>query len=221
MPFLPAHGGDFGFEGCGDLLCAHGAGAQDARPGGACEVEHGGLDPDRAVAAIEDVRDARTEALAHMFRGRRADVGERIGARCGERHAGQLEQPSRERMRRRAQRHGRTTGGHDAGHAGLLGQHERERTGPESADELARRIVEFRQFLRVRQVEHMDDERVVRRPALGPEDGAAGLGIQRVRGEPINRLGRDGHQTAVAQHPGEPAQGGGGGAVETGFHAGQ
>ena len=215
------HGRDLGFQHGGNLLRAHGAVAQDARASGARHIEHGGLHADHAVAAVEDVRDARAETLADMFGRCRTDVGEGVGARRGQRHAGELEQPPCERMRRRAERDGPTAGGHDAGHAVFFGQHQRERTGPEGARELARRVVELCEFFRVGQVQHMHDERVVCRPALGAEDGPAGFGIQGVGRETVNRLGWDGDQTAVAQHTGEPAQGGGSGAVEAGLHSGR
>ena len=64
--------------------------------------------------------------------------------------------------------------------------HQRSRLGRDMA-ELLRRIRAI----------HVHNQRVIRRPALDPENHFDRLCVQRVRAEPVDRFGGKGHELAV------------------------
>ena len=68
----------------------------------------------------------------------------------------------------------------------------------------------------------MDDQRVAQRPVLGLKNFRAGDRVERIRSQPVNRLGRQGHEPAAGKKTG---RGGnplsGGGDVRLDFHRGR
>ena len=93
--------------------------------------------------------------------------------------------------------------------AGRLGQHQRQRPRPERFGELFGVGIEARQRPRRRQIGHVRDQRIERRPALGliePRDGPA---VGGVGAEAVNRLGRKGDQPAGLEAAHRVANGGG------------
>ena len=87
--------------------------------------------------------------------------------------------------------------GHRA--AGALLQHQGQRPRPERRGELFGRGVEHREALGRGEIEHMRDQRIERRPALGgiePRDGGA---VGGVGAEAIDGLGRKRDQAAVGE----------------------
>ncbi|MEJ1974084.1 MAG: hypothetical protein WDM96_16995 [Lacunisphaera sp.] len=68
------------------------------------------------------------------------------------------------------------------------------------------------------EVQHVNDERIVRRPTLGAENRAAGFRVQSVAGEAVHRLGRDRHEFAPLQGLCQPMQVGWSGGVDFGHH---
>ena len=87
------------------------------------------------------------------------------------------------------------------GSASAAVQHQRQRPGPERVRQPQRQGGRARGHppggLRVRRV---DDHGVVGRPALRREDARHRRRVQRVRAQPVDRLRRERHQPAVAQH---------------------
>ena len=55
------------------------------------------------------------------------------------------------------------------------------------------------QGLRRSHIRYMHDDGVVRRPALGRIDARHSLGLQSMRAQPVDRLGRKGDELALAQ----------------------
>ena len=85
--------------------------------------------------------------------------------------------------------------GHGIRHFGPLGQHQRQRPGPESLRQPRRGVrPSGGNSTHLRHLRHMHDQRIVGRPALGRKDPGHGRRVQGIRPQAVNRLGRKRHQ---------------------------
>ena len=111
-------------------------------------------------------------------------------------------------MGRHAHSHRRTAGGHGVGQLRPFRQHQCQGAGPEAIGQKGRRRRPGgRDPGGVRGVGDVDDEGVVRRPALGREDARHRGGVESVGAEAVDRLRREGHQPAGAQDRGRASDG--------------
>jgi len=113
-----------------------------------------------------------------------------------------LEQRQRDRVAGHAQAH-RVLAAGDLQRCISALQDQGERPRPEAFRQAPGRVRYLpRPVVQVVQAGEMDDDRVVRRPALGREDAPHRLGIAGVGAEPIDGLGGEGDQTADPQYLG-------------------
>ena len=182
-----------------DLLARQAAGPQ--QHGTVETADDGGLDADRCRPAIDDEVDAAAEIVHHVLRGGRRNVPGAVGGGRNDRPAEPVQEAERDRMLRHP--HGdavearRRKLGHRA--AGALLQHQGQRPRPECRGELLGRGVEHREALGGGEIEHMRDQRIERRPALGgikPRDGGA---VGGVGAEAVDGFGRKRDQAAVGK----------------------
>ena len=104
-------------------------------------------------------------------------------------------------MRRRAEGDGREAGAGQFGDGavGAARRDQRERARPEAIGQRAGVRVQMRVPLRVVQAEHMGDQRIETRAALGLEDARHSDGVRGVGAEAVDGLGRERDETARAQ----------------------
>ena len=182
-----------------DLLPGHAAGAQDARHV-AGHVHHGGLHAHVAGPAVQDQRNASVHVLEHVGGGGGAGPSGAVAAGRGDGTACRTDQRPRNRMGRHAHGHGVQPAGGAQGHAVGLREDQRQRPRPVRGHQRAGgggglHGDERPQLLHVVDVH---DQRIVAGAALRLEDGGHGLRVQRVRAQPVHRLGGDAHQPALA-----------------------
>ena len=138
-----------------------------------------------------------------MGRRGRADQARGVGAGGGQRQQHGLEQRPRDGMGGDADRDRVEPGGRDPGQgrAVRLRQDQGQRPRPERRRHRRRPLVEAGDGARPGKIGDMDDQRVVRRAALGAVDaghrGVAGGD----RTQAVDGLGREGDQPAPAQEP--------------------
>ena len=82
------------------------------------------------------------------------------------------------------------------GQPGAFGQNQRQRPRPKRFGKPRRIGIKARQRPRRRKIDHMGDERIERRPALGLVEARDGLAVGGVGAEAVNRLGRKGDEPA-------------------------
>ena len=104
-------------------------------------------------------------------------------------------------MGRAAQRDGRQPRRHRRGDrgAGAERQHEGQRAGPEGRGEPFGAGIDQREPHGRGEIGHVDDQRVEIGPPLGTVDRGHGLGPVGPRGEPVDRLGRQGDRLPRGQ----------------------
>ena len=192
-----------------DVRLADVAGTQDDRAL-ARAVDDRRLDADAAGPAVEDdvVGLEELAELADHVRGRRgADPPEPVGARCRDadrrvpREPGQLaEHLQHDRVRRDPDRDRVLPAGHEVGGARRAGQDEGQGAGPERVGE-GRRVGGHRggPVRGGAGVPHVDDERVVRGPALGGVDPGDGVRQVGTAAEAVDRLGGQRHEVPGGQ----------------------
>ncbi len=173
-----------------DLLARERAGTKQG-DGVAVNAEHGRFKAEGACAAVEDHgrkiaelrRDMGGRGWAHALRA--------VGARRRDRDVRGLKQGARDRVARRAERHGVGAGANEVGNGaiGAARQHERQRSRPEGAHQFSRRIVDDRIGLGLGHSRHMHDQRVEAWPRLGREHLGHGGRIECIGAEAIDRLG--------------------------------
>ena len=163
-------------------------------------VHDRGLEPDLAVAAIEDNAERVPELLAHVFDARRADPAIAIGRWRRDAAAEGAEQLLRDRVARHAHGHRVLSAGDGEIHRGGATQHQRQGAGPETIRQrpCCRRNAERPAVQHPRMID-VHDERMRGRPALQLEDLADGIRVLRVGAEPVDGLGRKGDDLALAQ----------------------
>ncbi len=179
-----------------DLFARQTAGPQQCRFVQA--GDDGGLDADRAGAAIDHHVDAPAQIGQHVRRAGRRDVAGAVGRGRHHRPVEGREQRVRDWMRRHPHRHAVEAGEREIGHAaiGLFRQHQRQRSGPERAGKLLGGGIEAPEPARGVHAGDMGDQRIEARPALGGVEPGDGLAIAGVGAEPIDGLGRERDQPA-------------------------
>ena len=175
------------------------------------QVHHRRLDPEFAGAALQNHVELPLGLHAQILRDvpgrRRADAPERVGGGGGEALLGRAREALQKRMRDgvrgAAERHRVLTARHPEPAAGLLLQHDRERPRPVEARERAGGFGHaFRPEVDRVGVGDVHDEGMVRGTALRLVRGEHGVGVVGVGGEPVDRFGRDGDETAFFQNAG-------------------
>ena len=198
-------------HGAPERLLEHGAGddavTQDLGPR-AREVHHRGFDAEFARASVEDevelARGLLAEVFAHVPRARRTDASEGVARGGGESAVRRAREGRDERVRPgvrgAAQRHRVLPARHPEAAARLLREDDRQRPGPVAPGEelgFGRRLRPPGDVLRARDVH---DERVVARPSLGVVGGVHRRLLVGVGGEPVDRFGRHGDESARFEH---------------------
>ena len=195
----------------GEPLQAHPAEAQhDRLVEGA--VDDGGLHPDVARAPVQHEVDVVAQVGADVVGRRRAHPTEAVGGRrrhtdgsvgppCGE---GPQQGPG-DRVVGHAEADRGTPPGDGIGHGGCPFEQQRQRSGPERVGQEAGggRDVDGPLIDR-RRIGDVDDQRVIGRSALHREHPPDGLGIGGIGAEPVDRLGRERHESAACQHVRRP-----------------
>ena len=160
------------------------------------------FDADARRPGVEDQIDAPAK-IGQDMRGRgRTDAAGTVGRRRDQRRARRRDQRTRDRMVRRAHRDGVEPG------AGEVAdpppprdrRDQGQRPGPERLRQRQRIGVENHLARRVLDAEHMGDQRVERRPALGGVDRRDGARVGGVGGQPVDRLRRHRDEAAGAQN---------------------
>jgi hypothetical protein len=167
------------------------------------DVDHRRLEADVASAAVEHHRHAVSERPNDVLGPRGRHLRRAIGARRRDRLPDRREQGASDRVRRDAHRHRVPARRHDVRNVRGTRHDERERPGPERGGErLGRRGKRRRQGPRRGDVEHVHDERVVRRPTLRDEDLRRSRRIERQGPQAVDRLGRKRDELAGEQRIG-------------------
>ena len=161
------------------------------------------LDADIARAAIENEIDFVAEILQHVLGADRADMARAVRRRRGDRALHFGEQRVRGRMRRHAQADAAEPGTSEIADAACLrDRHDQgQRPRPEARGEFSRLRGEGSFAHRRFRIGDMRDQRIERGPSLRrikPRDGSS---IRRVRPKPVDGLGRERDETAVADEP--------------------
>ena len=167
------------------------------------EVEDGALHAHRAGPAVQDEVDRVAEVGRDMRRRGRADQARGVGAGGRQRQQDRLEQRPRHGVGGDADRDRVQPGGGDPGQGRALGpgQDQRQRPRPERRRHGLGPLVEAGEGPRAGEVGDVDDQGVVRRPALGAiEPGHRGV-VGGDRTQAVDGLGRECDQPAPAQQP--------------------
>ncbi len=158
------------------------------------------FDTHPARPAVEHDPDAPVELRQDMLGAGGADASEAVGAGGRDGHAGSLQQRVRHGVIGHAQADRLEARGDDARDARSLSQDERQRSGPAGGRQDGHsgivgigRLCVTADLACVRE---MDDERVEGRAFLGCEDAGDGLGIEGIRPQPVDGLGREGDELA-------------------------
>ena len=163
------------------------------------QVDDGALHPHGAGAAIHDAVDLAHHILRHMLRGGRAGSARGIAAGRGDGHAGLLDDSQRQRMVGTAHAHRFQPAGGAQRHNGAARQDHGQRAGPEL---LRQRIGAGRHIAAIARQpigeRHMDDKRIVLGTALGLENAAHRLFVQRIRPQTVDRFRGNPQQAAAA-----------------------
>ena len=180
------------------LLCNR-ARTQDGRL--SHKRKHRGFHAEAARPAVDDEVDLSLHVMPHMLRRRRAWFAGGVGARRGHRHACLADERKRRFIVRHTDGNGLKPGGNLVRHSGGAVENERKRPGPKCIHQCARSIRDARpKLLHIVLFRHMQDERVVARPALGFKNAADGVAVQPVRTEAVNGLRRERNKAARAQN---------------------
>ena len=182
-----------------ELPHRHAAGAQ--HPGGALrQGEHGGLHPHGAVAPVQQGVHPAGEILPHMGEGGGAGLAGQVG---GGGRQGQPRLPDHRlghRVSGKPHRHRVQAAAGLPGHQVRLFQDDGQRPGPEGGGQLLGALWQLaHQGRQLGEVADVDDEGIVRGPALGLVNGLHRRPVQGVGGQAVHRLGGDGHQAPPAQ----------------------
>ena len=163
--------------------------------------DDGGFDADRGRPAIDDEIDAAAEIVHHVLRGGRRDMAGAVGGWRHDRPAEPAQDAERHRMLRHPHGDAVEARGGKIGDrtAGALLQHQRQRSRPERRGEPFGRGVEHREPLGGGEVEHMRDQRIERRPALGGVEPRHRRAVGGVGAEAVDGLGRKRDQAAVGE----------------------
>ena len=182
-----------------DLLARDRARPQQPRP--VEQRDHRRFQADLTGAAVE--RGGRL--VARLFHGvgvvGGAGPSRAVGRGRHHRPAEPRQQRAGQRMDRNAHRHGVEAGAGQVAHRHGVGdrQHQGQGTGPERLRQRPGAVVEDRDLLGARQVGDVRDQRVEARPALGLEDRRHRPRIAGVARQPVDCLGRQDDQLALAQ----------------------
>ena len=192
-----------------DVVARQAAGPQQHRL--AETGDDGRFDADRRRAAIDDEIDAAAQIGEHVRRRGRRDVAGAIGRRRHDRPAEGGEDFLRHRVMGHAHRDAVEARGRELGDrtAGGLGQHQRQRPWPKRLGKFFGFRIEPSQYPRRRQIGHVGDQRIERRPALGLVEPRDGLAVGGIGAEAVNRLGRKRNQPAGLEAAHRIANGGG------------
>ena len=93
------------------------------------------------------------------------------------------------------------------GHSILPGEDDRQRAGPEGIHQADGGIVYLADRVKLAAVVDVDDQRIIRRAALGAEDAQHRLRVHGVRAQAVHRFGGEGDQLALGQQAGCQGQG--------------
>jgi hypothetical protein len=165
------------------------------------EVEHGAFDAHLDRARIENKVDPPVEVRQHVVCRGRADPARAIGAGRSDRACDRGQECPGRRMARHAHRHGIEPGGCGGGDAGGAPerQDEGQRARPERYGEPLRASVEDGEGGSLGEPGDVQDQRVVRRPALRLEDPGDRCGVGGEGTQAIDRLGGERHEPAGAE----------------------
>ena len=190
----------------GDHLRGDGPGAEHRRnvPG---HVQHGGLDADLAGPAVQDQGDAAVHVLIDVGGGGRAGAGGKVGAGGGDGQAADPQHLPGDGMAGHPDAHGSKARRHRVRHGGLLGQQQGQRPGPVGGHQAAGGLRHLAEGAELVLAPDVDDQRVVRRAALGLKDPEHGLGVQGVRAQAVDRFRGKGHQLPFLKEPGGQLKG--------------
>ena len=170
------------------------AGPQQQRHAG--QRQHGGFDTDPRRAAIQN---EIGKLAGHVLRRGGRKLGEAVGAGRGDWHLRGADQLESEGVRGHAQPHRGQARGDDVRHHAALGHHQRQRPRPVVARQGFRRFRPIGgQRLRHRNRIHVYDQRARARPPLGGEDALHRRRVKRIRAQPVDGFGREGHQAPGA-----------------------
>ena len=171
------------------------------------QIQHRGLQTHLAGAAVQDQRDASVHILQHMLRCGGGWAAGPVGAGGGDWQAAGLQQIP-----------GAGHGGHphrDGGEPGrdlirdffCTWKEHRQGTGPEGVHQGLRAVGDFAEAFQLSAVPDMDDQRIIRRAALGRKDGQDGCRIQGIGAQPVDGFRREGYQPAFRKKPGRQGNG--------------
>ena len=158
--------------------------------------------PTGVGAAVDDQIDAAAEIVQHMLRGGGRDVAGAVGGRRDHRPAEPAQEAARHRMLRHPHGDAVEAGGargRRPGSSPRFGSTSVSGPGQNARGEPLRRRVEHRKPLGGREIGHMRDQRIERRPALGGVEPRDRRAVGGVGAEPVDRLGRERDQSAVGK----------------------
>ena len=175
------------------------AGTQDGDAVVAVTFDDRRFDADVAGTAVDDHVDAAVHVVHDFFGRRRAGPGRQVGAGTGYGDAGTAQEGPADIVVRAAQGYRIEAARRRIRHDGLARQDDGQRSRPEAVHELlCRRRDDSRCLAGSFFVGHGQDERVIAGPAFGDVNTAAGVGVEAIGTDAVNRFRRKDDQAAVA-----------------------
>ena len=164
---------------------------------------HGALDPNGAIAAVDQGRREGAGLLDRIGESSRAGAAGPVGGRGDDGAAEGGDDGAGAGVARHADSDAvQSSAGQVADTVAIPDRgHDRQRTGPEGLGEGAGAGVEHSDGLGLDGVGDMGDQGVEAGAALGLEDGGDGDGVAGVRSEAIDGLGRQDDEATVGQGP--------------------
>ena len=187
-----------------DLFPRDDAGAQDAGGIGR-DGDDRAFDADVTRAAVDDGFDLALHIVDNVLCRSGAGLSGGVGGGRGERTAALGDQGARGGMGRQADRDGIESRADLVGDDGALFHDDGEGTRPERFGEKAGffgKIGGQREALDVRDVRDMDDQGIVHRATLCPEDARDSGAVEGVGGKAVDRFCRHGDQASVSDDGG-------------------
>ena len=167
-------------------------------------ADDGGFDADLHCSSINDQVDPPRKIALHMRRCRRGNMAGQVGRGRHHRAAEFVQDVAGHRMGGNADCNGVEAGRGKFGHRAVrsLRQHQRQRARPERVSERKRRGIETGDPVRGFEIADMHDQRIEGGPALGAVEPRDRFRIGGVGAEPVDCLGGERDQAAVAERPG-------------------
>ena len=182
------------------LFKAYSAGAKQARRAYA-KVNYGGLKSHAAIAAVHYGLHHAVNIMAHMLGGGRTGLARYIGTGGCDGNARQLDYTQCRGMVGAAHAHGIHARSYPFGHTGFLFENHGKRTRPEF---FCQRVCLFgyitAPLIKSLRSVNVDNQRVILRSALDFEYSRHRLVYEGSCAEPVDRFGRNSHQTAAAYY---------------------